>query len=324
MWLYDSKTGEKEFCDTRFLPPCRCVNPVYLKLPNFPHAMAFPCNKCPLCLQRRSLDWSNRIELESCAYSPEEVAFATLTYAPEYEPLIMTPSGYLTLDYTHIQLFLKRLRKRLDYKIRFFCCGEYGSLRGRPHFHLIIFGLKTTDYPYVKEAWNMGRVDCQVAGVKSFSYVAKYLVKLDELPKSDEQAMPMFRSSKGLGRDFVKEVCLSYQRGDIVEKNCFGELDIKPYMFLNGRKIVMPKYCITKLRQRFLTLEEQIKVSRSYLNASLDTFRRVVGTWFGLPTDRTECLNYISQKYFDYHYAKYRIVVDVKQRIIQKGWYDGD
>lgn len=320
---YQMKVVDYQKLDTSMVKPIQCVHPYVLRLPNMQYPAAFPCNNCPLCLARRSYDWGNRIELESLTYSPENVCFCTLTYAPEYESKIRTPSGFLTLNYLHIQLFLKRLRKYLPYKIRFFCCGEYGSLRGRPHYHLIIFGLKPTDHPFVDLAWGYGIVDTQVAGIKAFQYVAKYMTKFDVLPKSDEQFPQFFRSSKGLGRDFVKSVIDNYKRDRLVEVDCLGNKQIKPYMFLNGRKVLIPKYCIKKLREHFLSESEIRDANESFLKLSQESFFRIVGTWFGLPSDIEERRVYVSEKYMAHHYAKYLNILNKKQKLKNKGWYDG-
>jgi hypothetical protein len=50
-----------------------------------------------------------------------------------------------SLDVSHFQKFMKRLRDRIKpLKIRFFHCGEYGDLTRRPHYHALIFGY---DFP---------------------------------------------------------------------------------------------------------------------------------------------------------------------------------
>lgn len=312
-----------ERINTDFCNPVQCINPYVMRLSGMAYPAAFPCNSCPLCLARRSRDWGNRIELESLSYSPENVCFCTLTYSPDAEKLILTESGLLSLKYEHIQLFMKRLRRRLNYKIRFFCCGEYGSLRGRPHYHLIIFGLHPTDYPLIKECWYYGIIDSQVAGVKSFSYVAKYLTKLDNIPNNTDQFPPFFRCSKGLGREFVKEVCRSYYRKDVCQQNIDGSVDIKPYMILNGRKIVIPSYCLKKLRKYFLSQDERTFLKDKYLTMMQKSFCDVVGTWFGLPLWKDERKAYVSEKYMAHHYARFMRSMTAKEKIQLKGYFDG-
>ena len=45
---------------------------------------------------------------------------------------------------------MKRLRKKYGSKIRFFQCGEYGELYGRPHYHacLLNFDFPDKEYAY--------------------------------------------------------------------------------------------------------------------------------------------------------------------------------
>lgn len=66
-------------------------------------------------------------------------AFVTLTYKDEYLPL--TEAGLPTLDRPTFTLWLKRVRKEIaPLRIRFYGVGEY-SPAGRPHYHVIFFGL---------------------------------------------------------------------------------------------------------------------------------------------------------------------------------------
>ena len=108
-----------------------------------------PCGHCAGCREDQAREWANRLLME---YQYEKDAwFLTLTYSKWYEDHLKRDGvdldtgefkKWLSLDKRDLQLFMKRLRKRFpDQKIRFYAAGEYGS-KERPHFHLILFGLK--------------------------------------------------------------------------------------------------------------------------------------------------------------------------------------
>ena len=121
--------------------------------------------------------------------------FLTLTYE---DSNLDSPS----LNYTHFQLFMKRLRSRFpNDKIGFFCCGEYGQTnpvtgeidggKYRPHFHCILFGFNFPDRVPVRmldrsdlfksaileSLWRFG--GCKIGAVtfESAAYVARYAMK---------------------------------------------------------------------------------------------------------------------------------------------------
>lgn len=108
-------------------------------------------------------------------------SFVTLTYA----------DAPLSLEYGDFQVFMRRLRKARGYA-RFFCSGEYGDERGRPHFHAVLFGVRFEDGRYLGKSpggfklyesadllslWRLGH--CSVGSVtfESAAYVARYVVK---------------------------------------------------------------------------------------------------------------------------------------------------
>ena len=87
---------------------------------------------------------------------------------------------------------MKRLRKSLQpKKIRFFHCGEYGELHGRPHYHACIFGHDFPDktiwqenngVPIFRSAaleilWPYGYSSIGNVTFQSAAYVARYLLK---------------------------------------------------------------------------------------------------------------------------------------------------
>lgn len=105
------------------------------------------CGQCIGCRLAKSKTWGVRCMHENQMHA--DSSFITLTFNDEHLPLDCS------LHYRDFQLFIKRLRKYFshvdDYgnlwrlPIRYFMCGEYGSLRKRPHFHACVFGCFFSD-----------------------------------------------------------------------------------------------------------------------------------------------------------------------------------
>jgi hypothetical protein len=154
-----------------------------------------PCGQCVLCRLERSRQWALRIMHESDLYNFN--SFITLTYDEENLPL----DG--SLRKSHFQKFMKRLRERVSRNpekyltdptkpLRFYMCGEYGDINGRPHYHAIIFNLDFNDKELIHDngqdnqlfssdslstIWTHGL--CSVGNVtfESAAYVARYIMK---------------------------------------------------------------------------------------------------------------------------------------------------
>lgn len=96
-----------------------------------------PCGRCVGCRLSRCRQWAIRCVHEANLH--EKNSFITLTFNDAH----LAEDGSLH-DEDFVK-FMKRLRKKIaPLKIRFFHCGEYGSLHNRPHHHAIIFGY---DFP---------------------------------------------------------------------------------------------------------------------------------------------------------------------------------
>lgn len=207
----------------------------------YPGSISIPCGKCAECRLTKSKEWADRciLELDHC----KKAIFVTLTYDEGHVPrLFLQQSGQtiMTLKKRDVQLFLKRLRKKLDgdYLCRFLCAGEYGETNQRPHYHLIIFGLGTNDLielarkdrksdehglkfikmnelgqPYYRSdwlwsLWEKGIVNVCEVSWKTCAYVARYTMKKwksdadeNELIYRDPEFLTMSRRP-GLGMFF--------------------------------------------------------------------------------------------------------------------------
>lgn len=111
----------------------------------------FPCGHCSLCRAYKSSEYAFRAACESYVY-PNDILFVTLTYKDEF-----LPSDGVRLD--HLQNFFKRLRfwlskRGLPTNFRYLAVSEYGSLRGRPHYHIIIWNFPTSCFPDMLKAYS--------------------------------------------------------------------------------------------------------------------------------------------------------------------------
>ncbi|QCS37079.1 replication initiation protein [Tortoise microvirus 50] len=142
-----------------------------------------PCGKCVSCRIKHSREWAVRCCHEASLY--EKNCFITLTYNNEHLP------SDKSLHLEHWQKFMKRFRKKYGEGIRFFMCGEYGSVNARPHYHACIFGFDFPDKEIwqvrekiplyrshsLEKLWPFGFSTIGEVTFESAAYVARYIFK---------------------------------------------------------------------------------------------------------------------------------------------------
>lgn len=99
--------------------------------------------------------------------------FVTLTYDDDHFP----EGG--SLDPSHTQKWLKRLRRRLgpERPLRYFLNGEYGDQTWRPHYHAALYGVSELESALVLDTWGQGHVQLGALTVESAQYISGYVVK---------------------------------------------------------------------------------------------------------------------------------------------------
>lgn len=132
---------------------------------------------CKPCRTRKRLEWANRMMLESYG-KPYRPLFVTPTYKPED-----LPNNYSEC-LSMVQKWIKRLRKQLPGKFRYFGVTERGSKKGRLHQHLLIWNQHLcTMPPYVSakilhESWKHGILTSDpIRSPGGYYYVSKYITK---------------------------------------------------------------------------------------------------------------------------------------------------
>lgn len=230
------------------------------------------CNQCIGCRLDHSLMWATRIMHETKSY--QDSIFITLTYNQEHYP----EDNSLSLD--HWQLFMKRLRKTTNEKIKYFHCGEYSPKKTRPigpfnpdyymaegqrpHYHAIIFNHTFSD----KELWTMrndiplytsiildnlwGKGFATLGNVtfESAAYVARYALKKINGPleqKIDEKTglRPYERVCHYTGNitEVSKErVSMSNGIGKNFYNTYKSDMFPRDYVIINEHQAKVPRY----------------------------------------------------------------------------------
>jgi len=241
----------------------KCITPFYVKDKFTGDNIPVPCSKCPPCKKRRTSGWSFRLMQEE--KRSQTALFITLTYNTEHVPI--TDKGFMNLDKTDIQKFMKRLRKLSKNKLKYYVCGEYGSKNFRPHYHMILFN---ANKEMVEKAWSLnnkplGTIYIGVVSEASVGYTLKYMTKKGKIPlhKNDDRLKEFSLMSKRLGDNYLSHNMIKWHKQDL-EKRMFCNLK-------DGKKIAMPRYYKDKIYTEFdkfkisfyvkkLAEEQQIKL----------------------------------------------------------------
>lgn len=235
----------------------QCIAPIVL-IRDEPNADGYysdkvPCGKCATCQKRRAAQWIFRLQQE--LKRSTSAIFLTLTYEDEHVPLAKVQghtTDLMTLDYSHHQKFLKRLRKaayKSTQSLKYYAVGEYGENYERPHFHYILFNLEgyQKEELFLSSIWGKGKIDIGTVTAQSMAYVTGYVNKKIIKDKINDIRLPEKSfMSKGLGENYLtKETTFYYKR------------KLKGYLSTAGnQKISMPRYYKTKLYDSL----EQVKV----------------------------------------------------------------
>lgn len=240
------------------------------------------CGGCEGCLLERSRQWAVRCMHEAQLW--EKNCFITLTYED--------PPPWNSLVHSDFQKFMKRLRKRFkgdkevvddrtgksSRPIRYYMAGEYGSARGRPHYHACIFNFAFEDLKFLRRTnsgsdlyrsaqleslWPYGYSSVGDVTFESAAYVARYVMKkqnqdidvhapvdletgevIERLPEYNRMSL-----KPGIGANFVDKF-----KSDVFPND---------YVVVNGHKAKPPRYYFKRLEQQDPDLYEQVEYSRA-------------------------------------------------------------
>jgi hypothetical protein len=244
--------------------------------------LTLPCGSCEGCLIERSRQWAVRCMHEAQLW--DKNCFVTLTYE-------QTPD-WNSLKHSDFQKFMKRLRKKfkgdkeyMDVRtnkvtrpIRYYMAGEYGTVRGRPHYHACIFNHAFEDLEFLRRTnsgsnlyrsaqleslWPHGFSSVGDVTFESAAYVARYVMKKMKQEEVDTGALVDWETGEIMSR------APEYNRMSLkpgIGANFLDKYksDVFPndYVVVNGHKAKPPRYYFKRLEQADPETYEYVKGSR--------------------------------------------------------------
>lgn len=250
--------------------------------------MTVPCGQCIGCRLERSRQWAIRCVHE--AQMHDDNCFITLTYDERTIP------ENNSLNLRHIQLFCKRLRKKVG-KFRYFHAGEYGNSTYRPHYHMLLFGYRPRDLRHYKtseighplytsklidETWGLGKCFLGDVSFDSAAYVARYIMKkvTGEMAEGyyegrKPEYITMSRN-KGIGESWLQRFKNDIYRHDHLV--CNGKVMRAPRAYDRRIEFTDPSL-IEKIKRRRkvrakVWTQEQLDTSRLVKLAQIQSLKR--------------------------------------------------
>lgn len=189
-----------------------CQSPALL-----PNGTQIACRKCWQCIENRRNDWVGR-----CLAEKEYAAkshFITLTYGRVDGSADHIRAALLT--YSDVQKWFKRLR-RAGYQFRYLVAGEYGSTKGRAHWHVLMFW--EGDCPphepklWHDDFWPHGHQDWSEITLPSVRYVCKYITKSED---ADDQSLLRMSKRPPIGAHYFIDLAKRYVKNGLAPQEPF-------------------------------------------------------------------------------------------------------
>lgn len=220
-----------------------CINPR-----QHPSGLQTPCHQCWQCKENRVNDWVGRCIAE------RETALGASTVTLTYGGGDCPESRFLRKS--DIATYIKALRNK-GHKVRYFAVGEYGTLKGRAHWHVVLFW--QTPAPHRPQGENIA---CEF-WPHGFSYwlgcepyQIRYAMKYINKDFDDQRALRSMAMSKKpiLGAQYFEELAGRYVDAGMSPQRPFYKFrevlnkEGKPLEFYMP-PLVAAKFCSAFIRQ---------------------------------------------------------------------------
>lgn len=181
------------------------------------------CRYCWQCKARKVDDWIGRNIAESKTSTGSHVV--TLTYGEDRSVGGIDHIRAAVLTYSDVQNFMKKLRNH-GHPARYFVTGEYGSKKGRAHWHIVIYWLG--EVPKIKalrknilfEHWEHGLTFWDKMSPEAIRYACKYITK-DTSDDARQGYGPMMSKKPPLGERYFTQLAQRYVDAGLAPRDFF-------------------------------------------------------------------------------------------------------
>ena len=267
-----------------------CINPSKI-----PDRGFVACRKCWQCAGRKVDDWVGRNIAEGKTAKAAHVV--TLTYGEDRSVGGVDHIRAAVLTYSDVQKYLKYLRVD-GYPVRYFVVGEYGSMKGRAHWHIILYWQKRVPEHKLRENfmekhWPHGWSYWDNANAESVRYACKYLQK-DVGDDARQGFGPMPSKKPPLGARYFRQLAARYIEAGVAPQNLlysFSDVrrlprgahgnsakalqdQARPIQFMLSRQSAerFLHYFVWGWRYRYFDEPPQSPVVWAYLNKGLERY----------------------------------------------------
>ena len=279
-----------------------CINPVKIADVGF-----VACRECWQCRETKIDDWVGRNIAESKTAKAAHVV--TLTYGQDRTTGDIDNIRAAVLTYSDVQKYLKYLRAD-GFPVRYFVVGEYGSMKGRAHWHIILYWQGAVpDHKlrenFMQKHWPHGWSYWDKSTPEAVRYACKYLLK-DPADEDKQGWGPMPSKKPPLGHEYFRRLADDHVEAGLSPQTLF-------YSFPEVRRLpagVRAKG-VKILRDKMQPVRFQMagKTAENFLSYFIERWREVYGdepprskpVWAFLAKRLDEYLEAVAEPRFERH-----------------------
>ncbi|UIB81431.1 replication initiator protein [Flyfo microvirus Tbat2_110] len=231
------------------------------------------CRECWQCRETKVDDWVGRCIAESKTSKAAHVV--TLTYGEDRQTGDIDHIRAAVLTYSDVQKYLKYLRVD-GFPCRYFVVGEYGTLKGRAHWHIILFWKSNVPEHKLRENilekhWPHGWSYWDKCSPEAIRYACKYLLK-DAVDEEQQGWGPMVSKKPPLGHQYFIDLAEEHVRQGISPQNLM-------YKFPDVRRV--PRSLRAKTAKQFREAATPVqfhmhdKTAENFLSHFVQRYREV-------------------------------------------------
>ncbi|QMV02140.1 hypothetical protein GHV40_11910 [Devosia sp. D6-9] len=227
-----------------------------------PDGTQVACHECWQCREQAINDWVGRNIAESKTSTACHAV--TLTYGRGRANEILHERAVI-LTYSDVQKYLKLLRRH-GFPVRYFVTGEFGSLKGRAHWHIMLYWQERVpehvlDENFMEQHWPHGWSFWTRPTAHAVRYNCKYIQK--DMGEAERQGHLAMSKKPPLGAAYFQQVAEQYVRQglapqtleytfpEVRRRRADGRQEVVPFMLKDRSAELFLEHYVRKWREAY-------------------------------------------------------------------------